>query len=202
MTHLKRPWCWEGLKVGGEGDDIGWDGWMASPTQWTWIWVNSGSWWWTGKPGVLWSIGSQRVWHDWATDLNWTRLQWPVTMNIIFFFFFFFAHTSRIGWVILLKWSKLSWFWVGSLTHQQSAGGSDGVWLVERCLLLPWLVSASYVFSASNRTALVLLAKMVFWESNSAYEFWRPGSEVSCCQIYYMLLISQSKLEGQSCFKY
>ena len=131
MTHLKRPWCWEGLKVGGEGDDRGWDGWMASPTQWTWIWVNSGSWWWTGKPGVLRSIGSQRVWHDWATDLNWTRLQWPVTMNIIFFFFFFFAHTSRIGWVILLKWSKLSWFWVGSLTHQQSAGGSDGVWLVE-----------------------------------------------------------------------
>ena len=53
LTHLKRPWCWERLKVGGEGDDRGWDGWMPSLTQWTWVWVSSGSWWWTGKPGVL-----------------------------------------------------------------------------------------------------------------------------------------------------
>ena len=43
LTHLKKPWCWESLKTGGEGDDIGWDGWMASPTQWTWVWVDSGS---------------------------------------------------------------------------------------------------------------------------------------------------------------
>ena len=53
LTHLKRPCCWERLKVGGEGDDRGWDGWMASRTQWTWVWVNSGSWWWTGRSGVL-----------------------------------------------------------------------------------------------------------------------------------------------------
>ena len=53
VTHWKRLWCWEGLGAGGEGDDKGWDGWMASPTQWTWVWVNSGSWWWTGKPGML-----------------------------------------------------------------------------------------------------------------------------------------------------
>ena len=72
LTHLKRPWCWERLKVGEEGEDRGWDGWMASPTQWTWVWVNSGSWWWTGKPGVLQSMGSQRVRHDWATELNWS----------------------------------------------------------------------------------------------------------------------------------
>ena len=64
LTHLKRPWFWERLKVGGKGDDRGWDGWMASPTQWTWVWVNSGSWWWTGRPGVLQSMGSQRVGHD------------------------------------------------------------------------------------------------------------------------------------------
>ena len=51
LTHLKRPWCWERLKAGGEGDNRGWDGWMASPVQWTWVWVNSGSWWWTGRPG-------------------------------------------------------------------------------------------------------------------------------------------------------
>ena len=50
-----------------------WDGWMASPIQWTWVWVNSGSWWWTGRPGMLWSLGSQRVGHNWATELNWTE---------------------------------------------------------------------------------------------------------------------------------
>ena len=70
LTHWKRPWCWEGLGAGGEGDDRGWDGWMASPTRWTWVWVNSGSWWWTGKPGVLRFMGSQRVGHDWVTELN------------------------------------------------------------------------------------------------------------------------------------
>ena len=68
LTPWKRPWCWERLKAGGEGDDRGWAGWMASPTQWTWVWVSSRSWWWTGKPGVLQSMGSQRVRHDWATE--------------------------------------------------------------------------------------------------------------------------------------
>ena len=71
LTHWKRPWCWEGLWEGGEGDDRGWDGSMASPTQWTWVWVDSRSWWWTGKPGVLWLIGSQRVGCDWVTEVNW-----------------------------------------------------------------------------------------------------------------------------------
>ena len=71
LTHLKRPWCWERLKDGREGDDRGWGGWMTSPTRWTWVWVNSGSWWWTGRPGVLWPMGSQRAGHDWVTELNW-----------------------------------------------------------------------------------------------------------------------------------
>ena len=61
LIHLKRPWCWERLKARGEGDDRGWDGWMASATQWTWVWARSGRWWWTGRPGVLQSMGSQRV---------------------------------------------------------------------------------------------------------------------------------------------
>ena len=69
--HLKRPWCWERLKAGGQGGDRGWDGWMASPTQWAWVWVSSGNWWWTGRPGVLQSMGSQRVRHDWMMELNW-----------------------------------------------------------------------------------------------------------------------------------
>ena len=69
-TLWKRPCCWERLKAGGEGDDKGWDGWMFSLTRWTWVWVNSGSWWWTGRPGMVQSIGSQRVGHDWETELN------------------------------------------------------------------------------------------------------------------------------------
>ena len=67
---IVKDWCWERLKAGGEGDDRGWDGWMASLIQWTWVWVTSGSWWRKGKPGMLQSMGSQRVGHDWATELN------------------------------------------------------------------------------------------------------------------------------------
>ena len=70
LTHWKRPWCWERLKVGGEGDDRGWDGWMASPTQWTWVWIGSGTWWWTGRPIMLQSMGLQKVGYNWATELN------------------------------------------------------------------------------------------------------------------------------------
>ena len=78
-THWKRPWCWERLKAGGEGDNRGRDGWMASPIQWTWIWANSGRWWKTRKPGVLQSMGSQRVRQDWVIylpqDLFWELLR-------------------------------------------------------------------------------------------------------------------------------
>ena len=74
LTHWKRPWCWEGLVAGGEGHGRGWDGWMASSTWWAWVWVNSGSWWWSGRPGVLRFMGSQsRTWLS-----NWTVLYWTV----------------------------------------------------------------------------------------------------------------------------
>ena len=73
IDSLEKLWRWEGLGSGGEGDDRGWDGWMASLTRWMWVWVNSRSWWWTGRPGVLWFMGSQRVGHDWASELNWTE---------------------------------------------------------------------------------------------------------------------------------
>ena len=74
LTHWKRLWCWEGLGAGGKGDDRGWDGWMASLTRWPWVWVNSGSWWWTGRPGMLRFMGSQSRsrlsdWTDWLTDV-------------------------------------------------------------------------------------------------------------------------------------
>ena len=71
LTHWKRPWCWEGLGAG-EGNDRGWDGWMSSPTQWTWVWVNSGRWWWTGRPGVLRFMGRKEL--DTTEQLNWTEL--------------------------------------------------------------------------------------------------------------------------------
>ena len=72
LTHCKRPWYWEELGAGGKGDDRGWDGWMVSLTRCTWVWVNSACWWWTGRPGVLQFMRSQRVGHDWVTELNWT----------------------------------------------------------------------------------------------------------------------------------
>ena len=71
MQRTDSPWCWERLKAGGEGDDRGWDGWMASLTWWTWVWAISGSWWSTGKPGVLQSMRLRRVRHNWVTELNW-----------------------------------------------------------------------------------------------------------------------------------
>ena len=73
---IGRLSCWEGLGAGGEGDDRGWDGWMASPTRWAWVWVNSGSWWWTGRPGVLRFMGSKES--DTTERLNWTELNYVV----------------------------------------------------------------------------------------------------------------------------
>ena len=64
---------WKGLGAGGEGDDRGWDGWMASLTRWTWVWVNSGNWWWTGRPGMFRFLGLQRVRHDWVAEVKWTE---------------------------------------------------------------------------------------------------------------------------------
>ena len=83
LTHLKRPWCWERLRAGGEGDDRGWDGWMATPTRWTWVWVDSRSWWRRGRPGMLRFMRSQRVGHDWAAELNWIH-QMDITIIDIY----------------------------------------------------------------------------------------------------------------------
>ena len=97
MTHLKILWLWERLKVGEKGDEGGLDGWMALLTQWAWVWVNSGSWWQTGRPGVLQSMGSQRVGHDWATELNWTEsCKWHSSVT--------FSLSALLMW--LLWWSR------------------------------------------------------------------------------------------------
>ena len=73
LTHWKRSWCWERLRAGGEGGNRGWDGWMASLTRWTWVWTNSRRYWRTGKPGVLHSMGSQRVRYELTTAQQHTQ---------------------------------------------------------------------------------------------------------------------------------
>ena len=93
LTHWKRLWCWEGRGQGGERDDREWDGWMGSPTRWTWVWVDSGSWWWTGRPGVLQFMGSLRVGHDWATGLNWMVVLFLVFWRPSILFFIVAAPT-------------------------------------------------------------------------------------------------------------
>ena len=83
LTHWKRLWRWEGLGAGGKGDDRGWDGWMASLTRW--VWVNTGSWWWTGRPCMLQFMGLQRIGQDWATELN-TLYPWYNVMKMLLYF--------------------------------------------------------------------------------------------------------------------
>ena len=122
LTHWKRLWCWEGLGAGGEGDNRGWDGWMASLTRWTWVWVNSRSWWWTGRPGVLWFMGSPRVRHDWATELNWaepllsrvmgTIITNILTLTIVLIFLWWGSKNGELAFVFI-NWTiaSLQFFW-------------------------------------------------------------------------------------------
>ena len=74
LSHWKRLWWWERLKEGGERDYRGWDGWITSLTQWTWVWKNSGSWWWTGRSGMLLSMGSQIDTSEWLNWTDWTKI--------------------------------------------------------------------------------------------------------------------------------
>ena len=89
---FEKTWCWERLKAEGEGDNREWDGWMASPTQWTWIWVSSRSWWWTGRPGVLQSTRLQRVRHDWVTELNSTETHYGYCA--LYFYYYYISSIS------------------------------------------------------------------------------------------------------------
>ena len=119
LTCWKRPWCWEGLGEGGEGDDRGWDGWMASLTQWAWVWVNSGTWWWTGRPGVLQFMGLQRVRHDWATELNWTdgKDKCQSTWLSVFSSVSVFSMTHGLSHMIPLVWNPWNLLVLSSPLH-------------------------------------------------------------------------------------
>ena len=100
LTHLKRPWCWERLRAGGEGDNGGWDSWMASLTWWTWVWASFGSWWGTGRSSVLQSMGLQRIGHGWVTELNWTEM---------FSYYQIWLMTSWLGIQYIGSQSELHW---------------------------------------------------------------------------------------------
>ena len=90
---LEKTWCWERLKAGGKGDDRGWDGWMASLTQWTWVWSSSGRWWRTRKPGVLQFIGLKRIKNNWVTEQHQ-----------------YLNHLVK-GWEHTF-WSQVAWVWI------------------------------------------------------------------------------------------
>ena len=146
LTHWKRPWCWERLKVGGEGDDGGWGGWVASPTQWPWVWVSSGSWRWTGKPVVLQSMRSQRVGLkqlNWATELNWQCLHGSYTIPFLL-----------LGWLIsylqflfLCKWllealqqTSGTYHNLPSSSHLQISS-LRALLLLSSCILLAYVIN-------------------------------------------------------------
>ena len=118
VDSWKRPWCWEGLGAG-EGDDREWDGWMASPTWWTWVWVDSGSWWWTGRPTMLCFMGLQRVGHDWVTELNWTE------------------HTNKCAICLMQVWSGIKCNWK-TLSNWFRNFHRSGFWCIHIFLVHRW----------------------------------------------------------------
>ena len=93
--------CWEGLEAGGDGDYRGWDGWMASLTRWMWVWVNSGRWWWTGRPGMLRFMGSQRVRYDWATELTELNSHQIVPLTLVLEMLWLFMTSDSLSWYFL-----------------------------------------------------------------------------------------------------
>ena len=128
LTHWKRLWCWEGLGAGGEGNDRGWDGWMASLTRWMWVWVNSGRWWWTGRPGVLRYMGRKES--DMTEQLNWTEdCIVDIAKNYCCVY-------SPCIWICLFSLSRDCWCWTFTFT--------SSLWCYFFCFLSPKLIKVSF----------------------------------------------------------
>ena len=123
LTHWKKLWCWEGLGAGGEGHGPGWDGWMASRTQWTWVWVNSGSWWWTGRPGVLWFMSRKES--DTTERLNWTDDKYPLLSWFNFMITLAFQNYSQNHKWLLGPYRHYIWWygfiWILQILEEQWA---------------------------------------------------------------------------------
>ena len=134
LTHWKRPWCWEGLGTGGEGENRGWNRWMQSPTRCTWVWLNTRSWWWTGRPCVLLFMGSQRVGHNWVTELNWTEQWFWASFHVlichlyVFFGKMYFVTVQRLSSLIQFHWvfggvvftfCIYFWYQIQKIIHQE-----------------------------------------------------------------------------------
>ena len=165
LTHWKRLWCWQGLGAGGEGDDRGWDGWMALLTWWTWVWVNSGSWWWTGRPGMLRFMGSQRVgtteWLNW-TELN---LKFPSTKFLLWYHHPYRLLTALLA--IMLSHSVFSEQWTHFTVMLACEIWRWNCWArVAECetfILLVWLCRCdvapeSTILAAASWSQAVLIA--------------------------------------------
>ena len=135
LTLWKRPWCWERLKAGGEGDDRGWDGWMASLTPWTWVWASSRGWWWTGRPGVLQSMGSQRVGHDWANELSW-------------------RHSSNLDVHLTDEWIKQLWH-ISTMEYYSAIKRNTSESILMRCMKLEPIIQSEESQTEKNKYHII-----------------------------------------------
>ena len=172
MTHWKRAWCWEELGAGGEGDNRGWDGWMASPTWWTWVWVDSGTWWWTGRPGLLRFMGSQRVGHDWANELNWLNesVNWLVhygCKNLI---------GDRRNKLVIVRclWSERAHFILGKVTKDSSLTFSTSIEITYTSIYNAMEQKKfSFVFvGIQNSTSTLEVRVTVFYKTKHTLTMW------------------------------
>ena len=177
LTHWKRPWSWERLKAGEEGDGRGWDGWKASPTQWTWIWTNFRRWWKTGKPDLLQSMGSQRVRHDWATEQQ-QKVVFKKNLHLLSWTFSVFYH---------LFWRK---------PVAKSWRHSDAL-PVERLMRFPansqWETEANkHVSELENRchSSAVQLTHLPYWRQDSLLS----GTEIQNKLVFVVQMLSHIQL--------
>ena len=187
VDHWKRLWCCEGLGAGGEVDDRGWDGWMASPTQWTWVWVNSGSWWWTGRPGVLQFMGLQRVRHNWATDLIWSD-------NIFIYIYILYLLTAAIH---VFAESDMTW----RLNNNKLLFIFHSTIVIIKLSPL-WLESAFEIvpvsFPHSLYTLIISLLSGLRCSKNIFY-FFSPGYGISNFSRGMFPVIAKGHLESSTC---